>query len=294
MNTIPTSILIVNADDFGMTEGHNRAIVDAYRSGIVRSTSLLANGGAFENAVALARQHPVLGIGIHLTLTEGSPVASDVPELLGSDGKLPLSNQPFTRSLMLGGLPMAAIRREFMAQANKIVATGINPTHVDGHKYIHLLPGISSIAAEVARQFNIPVMRVPFPMIDSYSRRSRIPGLIIIALLGRLARVVARRANLFSSDWVGGFVETGHLTTPVIQRLLATKRQGVTELLCHPAYRSPELDVLLSNGYRWIINYDFETETKAVSDSKLRHTLEAAGWTLRNFNTLTKINNKPY
>ena len=47
--------LIVNADDFGITEGTNRAIIDAHQRGIVTSTSLLANGYAFDHAVALAR-----------------------------------------------------------------------------------------------------------------------------------------------------------------------------------------------------------------------------------------------
>src|SRR5258708_38282284 len=92
-------VLIVNADDFGLTEGTNCAIVDAHCKGIVTSTSLLANGYAFDHAVELAHQHPTLGQGVHLTLTEGLPVAQNVPELVGADGKLPLSNQPFVRAL---------------------------------------------------------------------------------------------------------------------------------------------------------------------------------------------------
>src|SRR5689334_13538773 len=99
------AILIVNADDFGMTEGHNSAIVDAHRSGIVTSTSLLANGYSFDHAVALAKQQPTLGVGVHLTLTEGPSVANGVDVLLGPDGKLPFSNQPFARALLTGRLP---------------------------------------------------------------------------------------------------------------------------------------------------------------------------------------------
>src|SRR3954467_827781 len=115
--------LIVNADDFGLTEGTNRAIVDAHCSGIVTSTSLLANSYAFEHAVNLAREHPSLGVGIHLTLTEGLTVADNVIAQLyrGGSGKLPLSNQPFVRALLAGRLPRAAIRREFEAQVGKIV-----------------------------------------------------------------------------------------------------------------------------------------------------------------------------
>src|SRR5215831_13633162 len=127
------AILIVNADDFGLTEGTNQAIIDAHRYGIVTSTSLLANGYAFDHAADLARQYPSLGVGVHFTLTEGPPVAPDVPELLRPDGKLPLSNLPFARALVAGKLPTDAIRREFEAQTRKIVEASIKPTHVDAH-----------------------------------------------------------------------------------------------------------------------------------------------------------------
>ncbi len=75
--------VIVNADDFGLTEGTNAAILRAHLHGIVTATSLLANGRAFDHAVALARTTPSLDIGLHLTLTEGLPVApvDGVPRL---------------------------------------------------------------------------------------------------------------------------------------------------------------------------------------------------------------------
>ena len=283
-----TATLIVNADDFGMTEGHNRAIIDAHTNGIVTSTSLLANGCAFDQAVELAKEHPALGIGVHLTLTEGPPVASNVNPLLAKDGKLPLSNQPFVRALMAGRLPREAIHREFHAQVSKVVAAGIKPTHVDGHKYIHLLPGISGIVAEIAKQFHIPVMRVPHHLADGLSRPRRLPGAAVLIVLGKSAYRAARRAGLRSSDRVMGFVETGHLNQDTIRRLLFAPRPGVTELFCHPAYHSAQLETLLSEGYVWIADYNFEAETTAVSDSTLRHDLEAQGWSLHSFSYLAE------
>ena len=280
------SILVVNADDFGLTEGTNRAIVDAHHNGIVTSTSLLANGYAFDHAVDLARQYPSLGVGVHFTLTEGPPVAAGVPELLRADGKLPLSNQPYARALVSGRLPTSAIRREFEAQIRKIIAAGIEPTHVDGHKYIHLLPGISRIAAEVAHQFAIPVMRVPHHMPESLTRPGRIPGLVALVVMGTLAYRNARRAGLESVDRFVGFSDTGHLTQDAIRRLLRTPYAGRTEMLCHPAYRSAQLDTLLADGYRWIAGYDFDGETAAVSDPDLRREIETRGWELRSFGKL--------
>ncbi len=282
--------LIVNADDFGLTEGTNRAIVDAHCSGIVTSTSLLANGYAFEHAVRLAHATPSLGVGVHLSLTEGPPVAENVIEQLWPAnkfaGELPLSNQPFVRALLAGRLPRAAIRQEFEAQAAKVVAAGIRPTHIDGHKYIHLLPGITAIVADVARQFSIPVMRVPHRVIDSLlvpSRAARVPGLIILMSMAIMAYQVAKRAGLRTSDRLAGFIDTGHLNRDRIFRLLLPPRPGVTELLCHPAYHTAQLDDLLTQGYRWIASYEFEAETGAVSDPAVRQKLESSGWTLCSF-----------
>jgi predicted glycoside hydrolase/deacetylase ChbG (UPF0249 family) len=281
-----TAVLIANADDFGMTEGHNRAILDAHHRGIVTSTSLLANGYAFDHAVALAKEQPTLGIGVHLTLTEGPPVAANIDTLLGPDGKLPLSNQPFVRALIGARFPYTAIQTEFQAQVKKVVDAGITPTHIDGHKYIHLLPGISAIAAEIAQQHGIPVMRVPRRIADKPSRVGRLPGAALLMMLGTLAYRAARHAGLRTSDRMLGFVDTGRLDQATLQRLLATLRPGVTELLCHPAYRSPHLETLLSDGYRWIADYNFDAETAAVSDPALRRNIESQGWSLRSFRYL--------
>ncbi len=285
---ILSAILIVNADDFGITEGTNQAIVDAYRNGIVTSTSLLANGYAFDHAVALARQFPGLGVGIHLTLTEGPSVASAEPELLGKDGMLPLSNQPLVRKLLWRGLPRAAITREFEAQIVKVLEAGIAPTHLDGHKYIHLLPGITSIVAQLATRFSIPVVRVPHPLVDTVSRRDRVAGLAVLRGMAALAHYRIKRAGLRCSDRTLGFVDTGHLDRDALKRLLLPVRAGTTELLCHPAYPTPQLDILRSRGYRWIAGYDFGAETAAVGDPAIRAMLESAGWSLRSFGTLAE------
>ncbi len=279
------ALLIVNADDFGLTEGTNAAIVRAHGAGIVTSTSLLANGGAFDQAVAAARKRPSLDVGLHLTLTEGFPVApiDEIPALLAANGELPLSNQPFARALASGRLPIAQIRREFEAQAAKVADSGLKPSHIDGHKYIHLLPGITAIAAEIARRFAIPVMRVPHHLVDAPSRMGRLPGLAVMAALGKVAAPVARRAGLRTTDHTLGFVDTGHLDRAALERLLRTTRAGTTELLCHPADRSPALDHLLARGYRWIAGYDFEAETSALSSPEARAFAEQAGWQLGTF-----------
>src|SRR5579863_6643091 len=76
--------LIVNADDFGLTAGVNRGIVEAHAAGIVTSTTLMANSTAFDDAVQLARSSPTLSVGCHLVLIDGSPLLGrdKVPSLM--------------------------------------------------------------------------------------------------------------------------------------------------------------------------------------------------------------------
>src|SRR5215510_11634871 len=83
--------LIVNADDFGFTNGVNKGIVQSYKQGIVTSTTIMANGQAFDEAVELARENPGLGVGCHLSIVGGRPVApaTQIRSLLESDGSLP-------------------------------------------------------------------------------------------------------------------------------------------------------------------------------------------------------------
>jgi predicted glycoside hydrolase/deacetylase ChbG (UPF0249 family) len=158
---------------------------------------------------------------------------------------------------------------------------------VDGHKYIHLLPGVTEIAVEVARRYEIPAMRVPHRMEGwpSRSRITRLPGAVVLAGMGTFARRSARQAGMTMSDRLVGFVDTGHLTPAVIRRLLGRPRPGLTELLCHPAYPTPALTGLLARGYRWIGTYDFEAEAQAVSSPDLRRMIESTGWTLCHFGT---------
>ncbi|MFN8376166.1 MAG: ChbG/HpnK family deacetylase [Anaerolineae bacterium] len=158
-----TSYLVVNADDFGITEGTNRAILDAHKKGIA-STSLLANGQSRPRCRAGA-EHPTLGVGVHLTLSEGRPIddiARMVVFVLGAEeGQFPLGNSSYVKALITGKLPHKNIMREFKSQILKITQTGIKPTHIDGPQVHPPVAGIAAIAAEVAGLYGIPFVRLP-------------------------------------------------------------------------------------------------------------------------------------
>src|SRR5947208_962069 len=83
------SRLILNADDFGLTPGINRAVAELHAAGALTSATLMANGPAFDDAVAIAHANPTLGVGCHIVLTDGTPVSppETIPTLLSPDGK---------------------------------------------------------------------------------------------------------------------------------------------------------------------------------------------------------------
>src|SRR5579863_2733104 len=107
--------LIVNADDLGWTEGINRGIAEAHRKGLVTSTSLLANGRAFDSAVQVAGANPELGVGVHLNLSDGAPTApsSKVSSLLDSHGELHDGPEGLLLNIAGRSLKLEEVEREW-------------------------------------------------------------------------------------------------------------------------------------------------------------------------------------
>ena len=222
--------LVVNADDFGFTSDVNEGIIRSHVDGIVRSTSLMANGSAFEQAVRLARRHPQLGVGCHLTLVQGGSVARPGSELPASLGAF-LAAWPGRDGMV----------SEFRAQVEKLVSHGIRPTHVDTHKHLHLLPPVLDALVLVADEYAIRWVRKPFDIPFGLG-----PG--VRAALGLTARMFRLpfeerlvKAHCQTSDYFAGFAATGALGARRLAALLASLPDGLGEFVCHPGVCGPEL-----------------------------------------------------
>src|SRR5262249_23975850 len=140
--------LIVNADDLGWTAGVNRGIAEAHRNGIVTSASLLANGSAFADGVRTAEELPRHGVGVHLNLSEGKPTATEaqVGSLLAENCEFAGGPETLLFRLTAKSLMPKQVEKEWNAQIEKVRASGIPPTHLDGHKHVQMLPGLFPIA----------------------------------------------------------------------------------------------------------------------------------------------------
>lgn len=215
--------LIINADDFGFTKDVNAGIVQAHRAGILTSTTLMANGNAFEDAVRLARETPTLDIGCHLVLVQGRSLVTgwEFPEKLGKAWAALI-----TRRL--------DVYAELRAQIEKILNAGIRPTHLDSHKHTHVLPHVFRQVVRLAHEFDIPYVRLP---LDHTAPFARVPS----DLASRYYRRLARDTRVKMTDHFLGFRLTGSLTEKTFAATLACVREGTTEFMCHPGCLGPEL-----------------------------------------------------
>jgi hopanoid biosynthesis associated protein HpnK len=266
------SRLIVHADDFGLSEGVNRAVLAAHENGIVTSTSIMAGGDAFEHAAGLAARCPTLDVGVHLTLTEQRPVAKSVPSLVGADGQFAPHATQFATRYLRGAVALADVRTELDAQIRRAREHGVQPTHLDGHQHVHVLPGIARVVADLAREHGIRAVRVPAErprgyMLKDFASLQRLAEQLALGVLSALAPLAQlRRVDRFVGFYFGGRLNEQNLRT-VLEHLPMRK---TVELMCHPGVEDPG-----SRYGHW--NYAWAAETAALTSPGIRELIGAHG-----------------
>lgn len=251
--------LIVNADDFGMTRGINRAIVEVSRQGIVTSTTLMATAPAFDDAVTHAAQlGSHVSIGCHVILLDGTPV---LPQARISSLLQPASgqNQPefriklgdFARAALSGKLDPEQVEAEVLGQINRLQDSGINVSHIDCHKHAHIFPAVLKPLLRAAKSRGVPAIRNPFGRLFPlpFGRILRNPKMWRrVAELGVLASFAANfkreveNHGMRTPDGSVGVVDTGSLDLDSFLVIVDTLPEGTWEFVCHPGYNDAELD----------------------------------------------------
>ncbi|MCW4855370.1 chitin disaccharide deacetylase [Enterobacter mori] len=234
------NLLIVNADDFGLSKGQNYGIIESCRRGVVSSTTALINGEAVERAAQLSRDVPELGVGMHFVLTLGMPL-SPMPGLT-RDGQL---GKWIWEMAEQNALPLEEITRELDCQFNRFVDVfGREPTHIDSHHHVHMIPAIFPIVAEFAQRKGV-ALRVD----------REVPGVPDCAV---------KSTDGFSSAFYGDEIDEA-LFLKVLDESAARGEKSV-EVMAHPAFvdntvrksaycwpRLVELDVLTSASLKYAI-----------------------------------------
>lgn len=252
--------LIVNADDFGLTVGIDRAIVETHTGGVVSSTTLMANGPRFDDAVTRARETPSLSVGCHVVLVDGTPVSpthtvdtlrairSAEPEQFYS------SLSAFAARATLGGFDRDQLVNEVVAQIRKIQSAGLQVTHLDTHKHAHIFPEILNALLRAARICGVRAIRNPIVPIKALPVRlfkgkphlwKRYSQVRVLHTFARHFLKQTKRAGLLTPDGVLGVIETGASESggfsSLLRETLAALPDGTWELVCHPGYNDAEL-----------------------------------------------------
>lgn len=244
MTTRPSRRLIVTADDVGLDPGMTAGAIRAHREGIVTACSIVANGRAFEDAVAQLRDLPSLEVGVHLALVEETALTTGKP--------MPSSYVEFL--LVRRGVN---VERELRAQLERVLATGLRVTHLNGHQHLHAVPSIFRLVLRLAREYGIGYVRSPR---DAGGRA----GVARRAAVRALAMLTPRGGTNARTI---GIAEAGHLQAERIIELLEHV-DGVTELVTHPGIRVA--------GYpHW--HYEWDRETDALCDPRVREAIAGRG-----------------
>jgi predicted glycoside hydrolase/deacetylase ChbG (UPF0249 family) len=242
--------LILNADDFGLTAGVNRAILELHHAGVLTSATLMAKAQATEEAIEMALATPSLGVGCHVVLVDGEPVlsASELHTLADtSTGRLYSTLGKFIQRLFTGSIRGVEIECEAAAQIALLQSKGVRLTHIDTHKHTHLFPAVLRPVLRAAASCGIRVVRNPFEPAWSLLatpsapllRRTQV-GLLRRLFESKFKRIVAEE-GFTTTDGAIGVLATGTLDAATIDSLLRNLPDGTWELVTHPGYNDGDL-----------------------------------------------------
>jgi predicted glycoside hydrolase/deacetylase ChbG (UPF0249 family) len=242
--------LIINADDFGLTHGVNRAVMELHSQGALSSATIMARAAATGEAIEEALKTPSLRVGCHVVLVDGEPLSSlrDIPSLADpKTGRFHPTLAAFLRLALTGSIPSAQIQAEAAAQIALLQGRGLRLTHVDTHKHAHMFPAVLRPLLRAARAAGITTVRNPFEPAWSRRATSAAPLLrrVEVAVLRQLEPAFRRIVGVegfTTTDGALGVLATGNLDTATIRSLLANLPPGTWELVTHPGYNDKELE----------------------------------------------------
>jgi hopanoid biosynthesis associated protein HpnK len=281
--------LIINADDFGLTSGVNRGILEAHTSGVVTSATLMACGAQFGEAVALAAQAPKLSVGCHVVLVDGSPVleAPRVSSLIANSG--PRFRESIIRFAVFataGRLDQDEIEAEVTAQIKKLQASGIHVSHLDSHKHTHMFPVALRGILRAARACGVRAIRNPFEPIlfatsGAWKRRFQLG---ILKRYKTTFRNELAAAGMVTPNGCIGIVATGGLNMARFLDLIQNLPEGTWEFVSHPGYNDGELQRVKTR-----LRDSRETELAILTSDNVKELLRKEGVDLISYRDLAQV-----
>lgn len=228
--------LIINADDFGLSESVNEAIIDVFRAGNLSSATLMVNMPGTQHAVGLAQSHPKLGIGLHFCITEGKSLTQPA-SLLNADGTF-ISRSELVKRILKRKVDTSEVRQEFEAQLDRQEAFGLNFTHSDSHQHTMMLPWVFKAVKPVLDDRKLP-MRIVRPPQEAFGGKFKKPvKMAKQALHQSFANHIRKRFEGTTNDYLVSIHDLDGLegkNESIYEELLRPfKGESVVELMVHP------------------------------------------------------------
>lgn len=236
--------LIINGDDFGLTEGVTKGIIKGIKEGIITDTSALVNSDYFIDASILAKEEGILSMGVHLTITFLKPVLKGLKNIVDKDGF-------FYRKPLLIPAPYdyIEIEDELRAQIEKFLSTELKLNHLDTHHIFSIMDEkIFEIVVKLAKEYNVPIRR-------DFSLSNNEEQLFDIA-----------RKNIINTTDILLF-QSGKVVTKeyIVKNVNKYKEEEIdVEILAHPGYVDENLKKLSS------LTYNREKELEVYLDSEIK------------------------
>lgn len=249
--------LIINADDFGISQGVNSAIEKCWQKGVITGVSLMAPGDAFQSAVDILKKLGKRDVGVHLALTGRllpcTRDAGQINSLMQGNSRFSKNYKDFSSAYLLKKIDLKQIFLEFTVQIEKIKEQGFVITHLDSHEHIHMFPGILEVTTSVAEKFNIPYIRLtaePFSVIrKEFSIKDLARHSVLRTLVPKAKKIISRLDSIKHNNYFWGHFHAERLNNDVLSFIIKNLKNGINELAVHPYEGTRELYSLL-NG-RW-------------------------------------------
>jgi predicted glycoside hydrolase/deacetylase ChbG (UPF0249 family) len=258
---------LVNADDFAYFPGVSRGIIDAHRKGIVTATGLLANGFSFADDIKMLESNCDLDVGVHLNLTFGRPLTSNMRAHFYDNGEEFMSKIAFARKYLGGAISTENVRDEWSAQIEKSFGTKLRIWFLNSHEHVHLFPSLFKLAHELGDKYSIPYVRRPAArMFETFK-----PGHFVRSGIVKTLAAINRSSKKEPELEFLGFGQSGRLTLSYLTKLLRDLRPGrIYELMCHPGYEQG-----VDSGFAHLRQYhDWDLEVQTLTSPVIREVCE--------------------
>ncbi len=275
---------ILNADDLAKSEFHNNAVLEGFKKGLLKSTSIMANMPSFKDAIyRVVQPNPELGVGIHLNLIEGKALNQNLKTLCDNNGNF--KNGYF--SLLLKSNNKKFLKEaeiEFRSQI-ELAQKYIQLTHIDSHVHIHSIPKIFELTAKLAKEYNIKQIRtqaeIPYFIFREKNYKNYLINLAKVALLNYFTlknKPIIKKYELTTNDYIIGVGYTGMMSSvAILEGLRKIKGEQTVEALIHPA------------KYYDDTKNSHTKEFEITQDEMLKDLIENMGYTIDNY--IEKQNN---